>query len=89
MAKHKERGPARCPREPLRCSSVDYKHSKTTLIRENCKCAQLNALDRLGFYRGDLDAWDRGGRVGPMPSPDRFGLRLNALSSSEVLWRTK
>ena len=84
MADHNEEGAALAARGPLQCSSVDYKHSKTTL---NCKFTQLDAsLDRLGLYRGELDAWDSGGRVGPMPTPDRFGLRLGAMASSAIWW---
>ena len=84
MEDHKKRGAAPGERSTLGRSFADSERYEPT---PNRKFAQLDALDRLGFYRTDLDAWDRSGRVGPMPSPDRFGLRLGSLSSSEVYWR--
>ena len=85
MVDHKEQGAAPGEREPLECSVDESKHNDPT---SNRKFAQLDALDRLGLYRDDLDAWDRGGRVGPMPPPDRFRLDLGSLSPRQVLWRS-
>ena len=85
MADHNEEGPAPGQRRPFGYGFADGERCKPT---PNRIFAQLDALDRLGAYRGDLDAWDNGGRVGPMPTPDRFGLRLDALSPRQVLWRS-
>ena len=85
MADHKKEGPAPRQRRPFGYGFADSERCEPT---PNRKFAQLDALDRLGLYRGELDAWDRGGRVGPMPPPDRFRLDLGALSPSQVLWRS-
>ncbi len=86
MADHKDEGPAHRQRRPFGYGFADSERCKPN---PNPKHAQLDALDRLGLYRTDLDDWDSGGRVGPIPTPDRFGLRLDALPPSEVLWRAK
>ncbi len=54
-------------------------------LRENSERTFVSSpeLDRLGLYRGELDPWDRGG---PMPTPDRFGLRLGPQTSSAIWW---
>ena len=44
-------------------------------------------LRRLHHLRRSLDQWRVAGRVGRLPQPSDFGLRLPPLHSREVLWR--
>ncbi len=84
MAAYNERGAAPGERGTLGRSFADYERCKPTTAPYH---AQLDALDRLGLLRAGLDDWEARGCVGPMPTPDQFGLRLGSLSSSEVHWR--
>ncbi len=83
MEDHKERGAAPGERGTLGRSFADYERCKPTTAPYH---AQLDALDRLGLLRSELDDWKAGVFAGQMPTPDRFGLRLGVLSSTQVWW---
>ena len=84
MADHNDERPAGWDRGPFGESIADIERCKST---PNPKPPSIEALDRLGLFRAELDDWKAGGSVGPMPTPDQFGLRLGVLSSSEIYWR--
>ncbi len=84
MADHKDEGPAPRQRRPFGYGDADIERCKST---PDPHSPSIEALDRLGLFRTSLDDWKAGGRVGSPPTPDQFGLRLGALSSSEIYWR--
>ena len=68
---------------PLGCGYADILCRKHT---RNHKEEQLERLKRLRKLRVKLDDYRAGGCVGTPPQPSAFGLRLGALSSSEIWW---